>query len=385
MFRAARGQMQGSATQAMQDQCRGAPTKQVATRRRNPLGVSGVRRVIILGQGSGSCFSFRWVAIMKDLAFVGIGEVLYDVFENGTETLGGAPLNFAVHVHQLASQLGVGHGTIVSCINSDQRGYKILDSLHRLGMSTRYVGKDPGHPTGVVSVIMRNGEPGYQIEAEAAWDYLTDKPSLKDLAGQCDAVCYGSLAQRSPVSRETIRRFLQNAPQAIRLYDVNLRRNALTGEAGYSPEVVAHSCQMATIIKANQFELFAILDLLDISGPTERTPNRILRSMEELLNRFPAQAIVVTRGVEGTIVLGRNGEFDVTKTAATEETPHPVGAGDACSAGILFGFVLGWDLHATMELANRMGADVAVHPSATPPLSGRTLAFAHERLRNSKA
>ncbi len=322
---------------------------------------------------------------MNSLIFVGIGEVLYDVFEDATETLGGAPLNFAVHVHRLARQLGVGSGTVVSCINSDPRGYKILASLHQLGMSTRYVGTDSSHPTGSVSVFMRNGEPGYQIEAGAAWDYMTDSPALKDLAGQCGAVCFGSLAQRSPVSRDTIRSFLKNAPQAIRLYDVNLRRNTLTGEAGYSSEIVAYSCQVASIIKANQSELFAILDLLGITCPADRTLKEIRRSMEVLLAHFPAQVIVVTRGAEGTIVLSRNGEFDLRTSVKTAATPHPVGAGDACSAGILFGITLGWDLHTTMELANRMGADVAAHPSATPPLSDRTLNFAHARLRDLQA
>jgi fructokinase len=319
---------------------------------------------------------------MNSLTFIGIGEVLYDMFEDGTETLGGAPLNFAVHVHQLASRLSVGHGTIVSCINSDHRGYKVLDSLHRFGMSTRYVGKDPSHPTGFVSVFMQNAEPGYQIEDGAAWDYITDRLALKDLAGQCDAVCFGSLAQRSPVSRDTIRSFLQNAPQAIRLYDVNLRRNTLTGETGYSPEIVAYSCQAATIIKANQSELFTILDLLGIDCPADHTLDGIRRRMELLLAHFPAQAIVVTRGAEGTIVLSRKGELDLSTPITTEGVPHPVGAGDACSAGILFGITLGWDIHTTMELANRMGADVAAHPSATPPLSHGTLSFAHARLHD---
>ena len=320
---------------------------------------------------------------MDSLTFVGIGEVLYDVFEDGTETLGGAPLNFAVHVHQLASQFGVGYGTIVSCINSDQRGYKILDSLDRLRMPTRYVGKDSSHSTGSVSVFIRNGEPGYQIEAGAAWDYMTDKPLLKDLAGQCDALCFGSLAQRSPVSRETIRKFLQNAPQAIRLYDVNLRRNTLTGEAGYTPEIVDYSCRAATIIKANQSELFTILDLLGIDSPADRTLTGIRRGMEQLLAHFPAQAIVITRGVEGTVVLRRDAEFDLSTPVSAAGTAHPVGAGDACSAGILFGIALRWDLRSTMQLANRMGADVAAHPSATPPLSEKTVNFVQGRLNNS--
>ena len=76
----------------------------------------------------------------------------------------------------------------------------------------------------------------------------------------------------------------------------------------------------------------------------------------------------------------RNGEFDLSTPVTTIGTPHPVGAGDACSAGILLGFTLGWDIHTTMELANRMGADVAAHPSATPPLSDETLSFAQAQL-----
>jgi fructokinase len=320
---------------------------------------------------------------MNSLTFVGIGEVLYDVFEDGTATLGGAPLNFAVHAHQLASQFRVGYGTIVSCVNSDPRGYKILDSLDRLGISTRYIGRDSSHPTGSVSVFIRNGEPCYQIEAGAAWDYMTDRPALKELAGKCDALCFGSLAQRSPVSRETIRNFLQNAPQAIRLYDVNLRRNTLTGEAGYTPEIVDYGCRAATIVKANQGELFTILDLLGIDSPADRTLTGIRRGMEQLLAHFPAQAVVITRGAEGTVVLKRDAEFDLSTPAAAGGTPHPVGAGDACSAGILFGIALGWDLRTTMQLANRMGADVAAYPSATPPLSERTVNFVHARLHDS--
>ncbi len=320
---------------------------------------------------------------MNPLIFAGIGEVLFDVFEDGTETLGGAPLNVAVHAHQLAHQLGIGHGCIVSCIDADARGYRIIDSLDRIGISTRYIGRDRCHPTGSVSIFMNNGEPGYQIESGAAWDYIKHGTPLRQLAGQCAAVCFGSLAQRSPVSRDTIRAFLQNAPQSIRLYDVNLRKNTLTGECGYSPEIIAYSCAAATIIKANQAELFEVLDLLKISCPIDQTIDGIRRGMEALLARFPAQAVVVTRGAEGTIVLTRGGEFDLSAPATTAATPYPVGAGDACSAGILFGTVLGWSIHATMELANRMGADVAAHPSATPPLSNPTLTYAQTELSDT--
>ena len=322
---------------------------------------------------------------MNPIFFVGIGEVLFDVFEDGTETLGGAPLNVAVHAHQLAGQLDIGHGIIASCVGTDQRGYKILDALQQLRMSTQYVGTDSRHPTGLVSVFMKNGEPGYQIETGAAWDFMTDTPALEGLAGRCSALCFGSLAQRSVLSRGTIRSFLKNAPQAIRLYDVNLRQNKLTGEAGYSPEIVDYGCRAATIIKANQSELFTIFDLLGITRPADPTPDGIRHGMEVLLERFPARAIVITRGAEGTLALDRNGRFDQSVPSVIEGSPHPVGAGDACSAGILFGITLGWDLHTTMELANRMGADVAAHASATPPLSRDTLNFARSLLPYNKS
>jgi len=318
--------------------------------------------------------------------FVGIGEVLFDIFEDGTETLGGAPLNFAVHIHQLANHFGVGQGIVISSTGSDPRGDKIIKSLEERKMSSRYIGRDDTHRTGRVSVFMKNGEPGYQIEADTAWDYISDRPELKELAGRCSAICFGSLAQRCNVSRKTIRNFLSNAPAtAIRLYDVNLRQNTLTGEAGYSPEIIGFSCQVATIIKANQSELNTIFDILGITCSSDNSIEGIMNRMEILLGKFPAEAIIVTRGEHGTVVLNRDGEFVVTGSRRTRQTPHPVGAGDACSAGILFGLTLKWDLQTTMELANRLGADVATHPSATPIISDETLNIAQTRLLDNES
>jgi fructokinase len=248
-------------------------------------------------------------------------------------------------------------------------------------MSTRYIRRDAGHPTGLVSVFMKNNEPGYQIEAEAAWDYIDEKPELKELANNCSAICFGSLAQRSSVSRHTIRNFIADSPpHAARLYDANLRQNTLTGEAGYSPEIIEYSCRTATIIKANQNELSAILDMLGINCPLGNSLEDIRNRMGTLLTRFPIEMIVVTRGVKGTLVLNRDRDFEMNESRPAKGKPHPVGAGDACSAGILFGLTLGWDIYTTMELANRMGADVAAEPSATPPLSSETLNFARAQL-----
>ncbi|MBZ5593926.1 MAG: hypothetical protein LAP39_16930 [Acidobacteriia bacterium] len=313
--------------------------------------------------------------------FVGIGEVLFDVFEDGREALGGAPLNVAVHAHQLAAPLGLGEGVVVSAVGNDAHGRLLLSAVRSRAMSTRYIATEAEHPTGRVSVFMRDGEPGYQIEFPAAWDFIVPGDSLDALASQCHAVCFGSLAQRSPVSRNTIRQFLENAPQAVRLYDVNLRQNTKSGERAYSREIVETSCRLATIIKANQPELMTICELLGIETSPDTTGNGIRRRLEALLARFPARAVVLTRGGEGTLLFTRDREISVDVTPIPPAQLHPVGAGDASSAGILVGLALGWEEAQAVDLANRMGAWVAAEPPATPTLPDSIIDYVRNALR----
>ncbi len=322
---------------------------------------SGILRLIYHGNGSMS-------ATDSNRLFVGIGEVLFDVFEDGRQALGGAPLNVAVHAHQLAMALGLGEGVVVSSVGHDAPGEQLLSAIRDRAMSPRYITIDRQHPTGRVSVFIRDGEPGYQIELPAAWDYIAPSDSLDALAAQCHAVCFGSLAQRSPVSRETIRRFLEKAPQAVRLYDVNLRQNTISGEKGYSAEIVDTSCRLATVIKANQSELVTISKLLGIETSSSPDANGNRRRLESLLSRFPVRAVVLTRGGEGTLLFTRDREISVDVTPIPQEQLHPVGAGDASSAGILLGLALGWEDARAVDLANRMGAWVASQPPATPML-----------------
>jgi fructokinase len=245
-------------------------------------------------------------------------------------------------------------------------------------MSTRYIMTDPQRPTGHVSVFMHKGEPAYQIEADAAWDYLAPRLSLDELAAGCNAVCFGSLAQRSPTARATVRQFLDKATHAVRLYDANLRRNTVSGEQGYSAEIIDSSCQIATIIKTNCAELFLVSKLLGIASTEDHGESGMRRRMEMLLARYPASAVVLTRGREGTFLLTRDREICMGTADIAPGDLHPVGAGDACAAGILFGMTLGWGLDHTVELANRMGAWVASRRSATPPLPDSILEFARQ-------
>ncbi len=313
------------------------------------------------------------------MRIVGLGEVLFDVFEGGIETLGGAPLNVALHAHQLVAHLGVGEGVVTSRVGDDRHGTQILGLLANRGMATECVQIDPEHPTGIVSVFMRNGEPGYQIEAGAAWDFITPSEQLDELASKCDAVCFGSLAQRTPVSRTTIRRFLQHASQALRLYDINLRRDTLTQEASYSAAVIEESCQLATIMKLNEVELAEICRLFDIGGSADEAQSETRTRIDSVLKRFPVGAVILTRGAEGTTFFTHTDEFHGHGVPVPLANAHPVGAGDACSAGFLFGLALGWQRDDAVDLANLMGSWVASQLSATPSLPDSILAFVRER------
>ncbi|MDP7013145.1 MAG: carbohydrate kinase [Verrucomicrobiota bacterium] len=287
---------------------------------------------------------------MNDSAplIVGLGEALYDLLPSGP-ALGGAPLNAAVQSHQLGNR-----AVVASRIGGDALGQALLDDLGKRGMDTAFIQRDPDAPTGTVEVILRNGEPEYDIIRDVAWDRLVWDEPLAGLAKRCDAVCFGSLGQRLEPARSTIRQFADAASQAVRLFDVNLRQDY------FSAELLEAGCRAASIVKMNEAELATVAPLLGL-GQAEPIP--------ALLRRFDLDLFVLTRGRDGTVL--HTGNAVVTGQPAPfkpEPDADSVGAGDACSAAILHGAVRRWPLKKTADLANRLGAFVASRKGATPPL-----------------
>ena len=96
--------------------------------------------------GCESTFSSRRV--------IGIGELLWDVYPDG-RYLGGAPANFAFHVHHTGH-----HGIIVSRVGSDQLGDELIEQINLYGLETRWIQRDTQQKTGTVKVTLnRNGVP----------------------------------------------------------------------------------------------------------------------------------------------------------------------------------------------------------------------------------
>ena len=278
---------------------------------------------------------------------VGLGELLWDLLPTGKQ-LGGAPANFAY----IASVLG-DEGIPASRLGEDNLGAQAALRLTELGLPTSFVQEDSSHPTGTVNVeVDPNGQPGFDISESVAWDFLEWTPEWQTLAAQADVVCFGSLAQRSEKSRSTIQRFLRGMrPQAVRVFDVNLR------PPFYTATVLAESMSMATIVKLNHEELPKIMQLFGMEHRGEES------SARTLVAHYSLKLLCVTRGSGGSLIVSADAcsEHAGFRVKVTDT----VGAGDAFTAGVVHQYLRGASLAEMSEVANRVGAWVASEAGAS--------------------
>lgn len=279
---------------------------------------------------------------------VGLGELLWDVLPSGRQ-LGGAPANFAYFTNLLGDR-----GLVASRVGDDELGREAAARLRQLGCSTDYLQRDPLHATGTVQVqVDAAGQPRFEIARPVAWDFLEWTPEWQRLAAEADAVCFGSLAQRSLQSRETILQFLRSTrPQALRVFDVNLR------PPFYSSEVLASALPLAHIIKLNHDELPLMARLLGFPFTGERA------AAEALLGRHGARLVCVTRGGCGSLLVAEKGAAE--HPGFRVPVADTVGAGDAFTAALVHYHLLGATLREMNEAANRVGAWVASQVGGMP-------------------
>jgi|tagenome__1003787_1003787.scaffolds.fasta_scaffold20980935_2 fructokinase len=292
------------------------------------------------------------------LMAVAIGEALFDCFSDRV-VLGGAPLNFIVHLKQLLRFRCEAY--VVTCIGNDDLGAELSRQLEDRQIRRDFTQVDAQQPTGKVTVqVNASGDPSYDIAENAAWDFIAYDERLHWLAEHCDVVCFGTLAQRSPVSRGTILEFVRNASSAIRLLDVNLRQHY------FSREILVSSIAAANVVKLNEGELAEIVNVLDVSVHNSASDDDRIQALFE---RFDLSLLALTRGSRGTVLYTQLGRREAEPVFIPKRmNADSVGAGDACCAGLACGLLLDWPLEATLQFANRMGAYVASQPGATPRL-----------------
>jgi len=294
---------------------------------------------------------------------LGIGELLWDMLPDGPR-LGGAPANFAV----MAGRLG-NRATILSRIGRDDLGRQAIDRLDPMPVDTGALEVDPAHETGRVTVSLSGGEPQYTIHQPAAWDFMELSDEWIQLAERADAICFGSLAQRSQQSRQTIQTLAaETSASCIRVFDVNLRAPF------YTAEVLQESLELATVVKMNDAELPLVLELLELDldgmpasdGP--RAGAELLHSASErLLDVFPSlQMVAITRGSRGSMLTTRE-EWD-EHSGFPVKVADGIGAGDAFTAAITHYLLRGAGLAALNQAGNRWGGWMASQSGAMPAL-----------------
>ena len=293
---------------------------------------------------------------------LGIGELLWDVLPDCMR-LGGAPANFAV----MAGRLG-DRAAILSRIGRDELGRQAVDRLDPMPVETSFLEVDATHETGRVTVGFADNEPHYTIHQPAAWDFMKLSDEWVQLVARADAICFGSLAQRSLESRQTIQSLAaQSAASCIRIFDVNLRAPF------YSAEVIEESLELATVVKMNEAEMPLVLEMLDLAmeesasdGP--RLSSELLRqAAERLLQAFPTlELVAITRGSRGSLLVNRD-EWD-EHPGFPVKVADGIGAGDAFTAAIAHYLMRGSDLSTLNEAGNRWGGWMASQSGAMPAL-----------------
>ena len=285
-----------------------------------------------------------------DNVIVGMGEALWDVLPEGKK-IGGAPANFAYHI----SQFGL-NSRVVSAVGDDKLGNEILENFAGKGLKCQI--EKVAYPTGTVQVSLDNaGVPHYDIKEGVAWDNISFTPALEELAKQTRAVCFGSLAQRSVVSRETINRFLDTMPngeERYKIFDINLRQNF------YNKEIICQSMRKCNILKINDEELDTISRIFEWPGIDLEDKCWIL------LAKYNLKMLILTCGVNGSYVF-TPGDISFVDTPKVKVV-DTVGAGDSFTATFVASIIKGKSVADAHRLAVKVSAYVCTRNGAMPEL-----------------
>lgn len=277
---------------------------------------------------------------------VGIGEILFDLLPAGAQ-LGGAPANFAYHVCCLG-----GRGVAVSAIGKDDLGKQVKDILTSKRLEA--VLPEVDYPTGVVKVSLdERGVPEYTIIEDVAWDNVPYTEEMKALAGTAAAVCFGTLAQRNPLTRATIMSFIGDMPEdSLKVYDINLRQHF------YSREIIEASLKVADILKINDEEIGVVGELFGMEGEHEAICRVLIES-------YGLRLVILTKGAEGSDVITMGEKYSVE--CPNVKIVDTVGAGDSFTAAFIYSYLRGETIEDCHNIANRIAAFVCSRAGAMPP------------------
>jgi fructokinase len=275
-----------------------------------------------------------------------IGEILFDIYPNH-KRLGGAPLNFIYHVKKLTD-----NGNIISRVGKDVLGNKAVNDLKHSGLSFDYIQHDNLHPTGMAIVHLDDsGIPNFKIDTDSAYDFIEMNDENENLIiADTDCLYFGTLAQRSELSRKTIQSFFNRGLKYFA--DLNLRQNY------YDEEILSASLKAADFIKVNYEEMHILNDII-LQGEyhTEKVAY-------ELMEKFEINMIAVTRGKDGSSIFENGKRYDHSNVDV--KVVDTTGAGDAFAAVLCVGYLHGLEIPYINKLANDFASEICQFEGALP-------------------
>ncbi len=279
---------------------------------------------------------------------VGLGEVLWDVLPEGKK-LGGAPANFAYHAGQF---LGMDNTIAVSALGSDKLADETIEALNEHQLN--YMLPRVPYPTGTVQVQLdEQGVPTYDIKENVAWDNIPFDNDIAKIACNCRAVCFGSLAQRNVVSRETIKKFLEATPaDCMKIFDINLRQQF------YTKEVICQSLKHCNVLKINDEELVLIGRMFDYPGLDMENKCWLI------LGKYDLDMLVLTCGTNGSYVF-TPGQMSFQETPDVK-VADTVGAGDSFTGSFVGSILNGKSVPEAHHTAVQVSAYVCTQNGAMP-------------------
>ncbi len=280
-----------------------------------------------------------------------LGELLWDVLPT-EKLLGGAPANFCYRLRQLGIP-----ARLVSRVGADALGDELLSQLKARSFDLSLVQRDPRVPTGTVDVVLTaEGNPSFTINTGVAYDCLEATPELLAAAARSELVCFGTLVQRSPVTRNALYKVLDAATSATKFLDINLRREC------YSAETVSESLKRTDILKLNQSEVKTVSELLGLGAPNPKEMARIV------MDKFGIKTVLVTLGEDGVYAVDASGH-EVSERGVSVTVVDTIGSGDSFSAGFVFKYLQGATLSESCRFGNLMGAMNASRKGGMPDIS----------------
>lgn len=284
---------------------------------------------------------------MKRLV-VGLGEVLWDMLPEGRK-IGGAPVNFAYH----AGQFGI-DTMAVSAIGNDKLGEDTIAEMN--GKHLNHIFPSVPYPTGSVQVSLdEKGVPAYDIKENVAWDNIPFTNEIESVARSCRAVCFGSLAQRNAVSRNTIRKFIESTPDGcIRIFDINLRQNF------YTSNVIHDSLELCNILKINDEEIMLVSRMFNYDS------SNIENVCRTIMEDFSLEMVILTCGTKGSYIFTKDDvSFMPTPKVNVADT---VGAGDSFTGSFCAAILRGLPVAEAHKKAVEVSAYVCTQNGAMPEI-----------------